>query len=68
MDQTPEQMAAGMVRLVWDYGPAYLKLTAPGAPTFRLQAHQNPGLTDEEADRIRAFLAAIIRAARGVAP
>lgn len=60
----PEQLAAGMVRLVSDQGPAHVELSAPGAPTVRLQMHQNPGLTRTEADRLRAFLAAVVRVAR----
>jgi hypothetical protein len=62
---SPDQLAAGMVRVVWDHGPAHVELTAPGAPTVRLQLHHNPGLTKAEADRLRAFLAAVVRVARG---
>ena len=27
---SPDQLAAGMVRVVWDHGPAHVELTAPG--------------------------------------
>lgn len=64
-DQTPEQVAAGMVRVVSDGGAAHTELTAPGGPTVRLLMHQNPGLTGTEAGRLRAFLADVIRSVRG---
>lgn len=64
-DRTPEQVAAGMVRVVSDGGAAPAELTAPGTPAVRLRPHQNPDLTEAEADRLRAFLAAVVRAARG---
>ena len=55
---SPKQLVAGMVRVVWDHGPAHVELTAPGAPTVRLQLHHNPGLTKAEADRLTAELTA----------
>jgi hypothetical protein len=61
---SPERLVAGMVKLVSDQGAAHVELSAPGASTVRLQMHQNPGLTRTEADRLRAFLAAVIRVDR----
>ncbi len=64
-DLSPEQLAAGMVRLVSDQGVSRVELCAPGSPTVRLQIHQNPSLSRAEADRLRTFLAAVVRAAGG---
>ena len=40
VNQTPEQVAAGMVRVVSDGGPH--RVDRPVGPTVRLQIHQNP--------------------------
>jgi hypothetical protein len=63
-EQSPDQLAAGMVRVVSDQGPTHIELTAPGVPTVRLPLHQNPSLTRTESDRLRAFLTAVIQTTR----
>lgn len=57
---SPEQVAESLVVV----GHSDVELRAPGVPPLKVCSHPNRGLLKDQAERLREFIAAVIRAER----
>jgi hypothetical protein len=60
----PTQLAANAVAFMTGPGGSHVELRAPGLPALRVCVHPNPAVVRDQAEALRRFLAAIVRADR----